>query len=132
MYDLGRQRVANGQIIWTSDTMKVALVLPTYSVNLATHEFVTDLGANILARSPSLSSKTNVAGVLNAANALFASLAGSAFYYLVIFKDTGVDATAPLLSYHDTGTGLGAPGTLPNGADLTVVWDTGASKVLKI
>jgi hypothetical protein len=127
LYDKGREGFLDGSIDFDTDTIKIALVLSTYTVNLATHQFVTDLGANILIRSSALTSKTVAAGVADAADVLFALLAGAAFRYIVIYKDTGSDATSRLIAYLDTATGLP---TTPNGADLTVVWDNTAGLLI--
>jgi hypothetical protein len=47
----------------------------------------------------------------------------------VIYKDTGVSGTSPLIAYIDTGTNF--PVT-PNGGDITVQWSSGASRIFKL
>ncbi|MFM9470045.1 hypothetical protein ACKI1K_46580, partial [Streptomyces scabiei] len=58
LYDLGRQLFLQGGCNWTSDTIKVALLSSGYTVNISTHQYVSDLGANIVARSGALSGKS--------------------------------------------------------------------------
>ena len=48
---------------------------------------------------------------------------------LLIYKDTGTEATSPLIAYIDTATGL--PVT-PNGGNITVTWDNGTNKIFKL
>lgn len=129
LYTLGRQSFLDADIDWSVDTIKVALVGAGYVVNLATDQFVTDLGANIVARSSAFASKTSTAGVADAADVLFAALTGTAVSYAVIYKDTGVDGTSRLIAYLDTITGV--PFT-PSGADVTIAWDNGANKIFKL
>ncbi len=108
-----------GGIGWTTNAIKVAALASGYTFDI-THQFVTALGANIVARSSNLSSKTNTAGVLNSAMAVFAAMTGVRVLYLAVFIDTGSDATSSLLYYIDTATNL--PFT-PNGIDIDVQWD---------
>jgi hypothetical protein len=107
--------------------MKVALLTAGY-VFSAAHKFVTDLGANIVARA-ALSGKTVTNGVADASDITFTALTGLACVYIGIYQDTGVDATSRLVLYDDTITGF--PLT-PSGADVTVQWDNGANKIFKL
>lgn len=129
LYDSSRQKFLEGSIAWLTDTIKVALVKTAYAVNLATDQFVTDLGANILVRSSALTTKTSTAGVADADDVLYAALSGAQVSYIVVYKDTGADATSPLIAYYDTATGM--PFT-PSGGDVTVQWSAGASKMFKL
>ena len=130
LYDPGREGFLDGSIVMSTDTIKVILLKSSYTFSAA-HKFVTDLtpASNEVSRSASgLASKTVTNGVFNAANLTFAALSGSAFSFIVLFKDTGADGTSRLIGYIDTATGL--PCT-PNGGDLTITWDTGANKIFK-
>jgi hypothetical protein len=129
LYDKGRDAFLNGSINWTSDTVKVALInTSTYTVNLSTHQFFSDL-SGVVGTPVALTSKSSSAGVANAATATFAAVTGSASGALVIYKDTGTTTTSPLIAYIDSATGL--PVT-PNGGDITITWDTGSNKVFKL
>lgn len=61
-------------------------------------------------------------GVFDAADTVFTSLTGDQSESLILFKNTGTDATALLIVRWDTATGL--PLT-PNGGNVTVVWAAG-------
>ncbi|AKC41226.1 TPA_asm: hypothetical protein PROPHIMCPROF_73 [Mycobacterium phage McProf] len=131
LYDKGREAFATGGINWTGDTIKVVLVdTGAYTVNLATHQFLSDIPAGArIATSSALGSKTATAGVCDAADVTHPAVAGASIEAAVIIKDTGSAATSPLIAYIDTATGL--PVT-PNGGDINVVWDNGANKIFKL
>lgn len=129
LYDLGRQGFLDGSIDWDTDTIKACLVdTGTYTVNLSTHEFLSDL-SGIVATSGALSSKTVAAGVADAADVTFTAVTGASVEAIVLYKDTGVAGTSRLIAYIDTATGL--PVT-PNGGDISVAWDNGSNKIFKL
>jgi len=131
LYDKGRQKFLEGSIAWLTDDIKVALIdVADYTVNIASHEFLSDVaGAAIVATSSNLTGKTSVGGIANASPAAFAVVSGDPAEALIIYKDSGVAATSPLIAYLDTGTGF--PIT-PSGGSLSVVWDTGSNKIFKL
>src|SRR5690349_13110029 len=122
LYDKGRESFLKGEISWSSDNIKLALLSAGYTPNLSTDQFVTDLGANIVARSGNFTTKTTSAGVADADDEVITSVSGSQVTRIAIFKDTGADATSRLIALIDTATNL--PVT-PNGGDITVQWDNG-------
>lgn len=61
-------------------------------------------------------------GIFDAADTTFTSLSGDQSESLILFKDTGTEATSLLVARWDTATGL--PLT-PNGGNVTVVWAAG-------
>ncbi len=131
LYDKARQRFLEGSFNWNSDTIKALLVdTAAYTVNLSTHEFHSDVsGSAIIATSGAFASKTTTGGAADAADVTFAAVSGASIEAIVIFKDTGVSATSPLIAYIDTATGL--PIT-PNGGDIIVTWDNGANRIFKL
>jgi hypothetical protein len=129
LYGKGREKFLTGDIAWDTDNIKVSLVdTGTYTVVIDTHEFYSDL-SGVVADSGNLASKTVALGVADAADVTFSSVTGSSAEALVIWKDTGVAATSPLIAYIDTATNL--PVT-PNGGDITVAWDSGSNKIFKL
>lgn len=128
LYDKGREAFLAGGINWGSDTIKVCGVSSAYTVNLATHQYLSDV-TNIQATSAALSGKTGTAGVAKASNSLFAAASGSAITKLIVYKDTGTASTSPLIACIDTATGL--PVT-PNGGDINLNWDTGSNGIFKL
>ena len=129
LYGKGREKFLSGDIAWDTDNIKVSLVdTGTYTVAIDTHEFYSDL-SGVVADSGNLASKTVTLGVADAADITLSSVTGSSVEALVIWKDTGVAATSPLIAYIDSGTNL--PIT-PNGGDITVAWDAGANRIFKL
>lgn len=93
----------------------------------ATDDFINDvLSASrvpAIASAPTLGTKTIgtvAAGVFDAADTTFTALTGDAAESLILFKDTGSEATSTLIAFWDTATGL--PLT-PNGGDVTITWN---------
>lgn len=131
LYDKGREGFLDGSIDWDTDTIKVCLVDGAdYTPNLATHDFLDDIaGAGIVATSGALAGKTVTAGVADANDVTLTAVTGDPSEYLVIYKDTGSSATSRLIALIDTATGL--PIT-PNGADINIVWSSGANKIFKL
>ncbi len=114
-------------VAWVADNIKLLFATSGYTVAITTDQFVSIIGGgNIVARSGNFGSKTATLGTANAANVTVTSVSGSAIAYVIIYKDSGVDSTSPLIAYIDTGTGL--PVT-PNGGDIIVAWDTGSNKI---
>jgi hypothetical protein len=117
-------------INWVSDTIKVVLVdVADYTVNLTTHAFLSDIAAGGRVSTGTLASKTNTLGVLDAADTVLTAVTGDPSEAVVVYKDTGTATTSQLICYIDTATGL--PVT-PNGGDITLTWDNGANKIMKI
>tara|TARA_R100001198_G_scaffold87145_1_gene62145 strand:- start:1462 stop:1869 length:408 start_codon:yes stop_codon:yes gene_type:complete len=131
IYGLGREKFLSGSIDMATDDIKCVLVdTATYSVSIDADEFLDDIGAGErVATSGNMSSKTVALGVFDAADITFSAVSGDVSEALVIYKDSGVAATSPLIAYIDTATGL--PVT-PNGGDITVTWDSGANKIFKL
>jgi hypothetical protein len=131
LYDIGRQKFLEGSIAWLTDNIKAVLVdSGAYTRNLATDDFLDDIPAGArIATSSNLASKTSTSGVADAADVVFTAVSGATIEYVVLYKDSGVAATSPLICCVDTATGL--PLT-PNGGDVTVAWDNGANKIFKL
>lgn len=131
LYDLGRQAFLDGDIDWAANDIKVYLIdVADYTVNLATDQFANVIaGAAKVATSGNLASKTSTNGVADAADITFTSVTGDPCEALVIWQDTGNQATSRLIAYIDTATGL--PVT-PNGNNIDVIWDSGANRIFKL
>lgn len=108
-------------------TLKVMAVNATggaeqYAYNAA-HDFLNDVPAGTrVATSGALTGKTYTNGVFDAndLSPAFGSLAGQQFENLIIFDDTGDEATSRVVLILDTATGL--PLT-PNGNNIDITWN---------
>jgi hypothetical protein len=130
LYGLGKQKMLSGSINFSADTIKAALVTTSYTPNLATDEFYSTISANVVGTPQTLGTKTVTLGVFDAADATFSAVAGgSTCLGVVLYKDTGVAGTSPLLALIDTITGFPLA---TNGGDIQIVWDNGAYKIFSL
>lgn len=131
LYDEARKGYLEGQFNWLTDTIKVLLVSTSaYTVNPSTHKFLSDISGSARIAGPiTLTGKTTAGGAADANDATFAAVSGGAIGAIVIYVDTGSEATSPLLAFLDTATGL--PIT-PNGGDIIITWDNGTNKIYKV
>lgn len=110
-----------------ADTIKAMFVdhaddTPAAATDDAIDDIASAARVPAIASCPTLGSKTIgtvAAGVFDAADSTFTALSGDQVESLILFKDTGTEATSLLIAFFDTATGL--PLT-PNGADVTVVY----------
>lgn len=123
----------NGQLSQTTpvdldtDTIKAMFVDHTDDTPTAADDFIDDIVSAgrvpAIASCPALGSRTIgtvAAGVFDAADTTFTALTGDQVESLILFKDTGSEATSKLVARWDTATGL--PLT-PNGGDVVVQWN---------
>ena len=131
LFDFARQRFLEAQINWMTDTIKVILVSTSaYTPQTAVHQYLSDISGSARIAGPvTLTAKATTGGAADAADATFTSVSGATINAIVIYKDTGTEATSPLLAYIDTATGL--PLT-PNGGDVIITWDNGTNRIFKV
>lgn len=130
LYDPGRDAFLNGDIDYTNDTIKVYLVdTDDYSFSAA-HQFLSQVAAGGRVASGALLGVSSAAGVADANDTVLSAVTGDVCEALVLAKDTGVEATSPLIGYIDSAA-AGLPVT-PNGGDITITWDSGANKIFKL
>lgn len=129
LFDKGREGILDTTIAMTGD-IRVMLVKSAY-VFSAAHQFVADLTAgNDNGRSVALATKTYTSGVFDAVDTSITATASAACNALVIFLHTGVDATARLIAYIDTATGL--PFTPAMLQVVNITFDNGANRIFKV
>ena len=131
LYDKARERFLTGQFNWSTDSIKSVLVnTRAYTVSSTSHEFLSDISSSArVSTSGAFTGKTTTGGAADANDITFSSVSGPSIEAIVIYADTGTEATSPLIAYIDTATGL--PIT-PNGGDIIVTWDNGANKIFKL
>ena len=125
------------RVDWTGDTIKVALATSSYTPDQDAHDFYDDLtnevangsgyttgGATLGSKSTSYDSASNETRLIAAASSW--TTASFTARYAVVYKDTGVAGTSPLLGYVD----FGGDETVSSGT-FTITWDA-TSGVLKI
>jgi hypothetical protein len=131
MYDKARQAFLDADIDWSADDIRAILVdTALYTPVQATDTFLTSIaGGARIATSGAFTGKTSTDGVADAADVTFTAVTGATTEAIVIYKHTGSDATARLILFLDTVTGI--PFT-PSGADIIVQWSNGADKIFKL
>lgn len=117
------------RVDWTTDTIKVLLTTATYVPNQDTHNFHDDItnevatgngyttgGETLGTKSLTYDTVSNTVR-LDAADTTWTFTASKTARYAVIYKDTGVSATSPLLGYVDFGADESSSST------FTLQWD---------
>ena len=130
LYPTFKQRLLGADIELENDTIKVALIdTGTYTYSAA-HEFWSSASTALVGTAGTLGTKTIALGVFDAADVTFTGVTGSSVEALIIYKDTGVAGTSPLIAYIDT-VASGLPVT-PNSGNIDVAWDSGASRIFSL
>lgn len=88
---------------------------------------IADLGIVATATLTSPTVGVVAVGVFDAADTTFTAVSGDASEELILWQDTTVDTTSPLICRFDTATGL--PVT-PSGGDITIAWS--ASGIMQV
>lgn len=130
LYAKGAERTLSASVNWLTATIKFALVKNTYPQDLVNDEFYTAISAYVAGTPQTLASKSITNGIFDAGDATFAAVtAGDTLEGGVLYVDTGVAATSPLLAYIDNITGFPL---LTNGGDVIAQWDNGAYKIFSL
>lgn len=129
-YPKGMQKFLEGGIQWVAHDIKVVLVdLAEYTYS-ASHEFLSDVPAGArVATFGNLTGKAATNGVATAANISVAA-SGDQSEALIVYRDTGVAGTSPLICFIDQATS-GLPFT-PNGGLCEITWDAGSNGIFAI
>ncbi len=130
-FDTARQRFLEAQINWMTDTIKVLLVdTGAYTPQTSVHQHLSDIPTSARIAGPvTLTAKSTTGGAADAADITFTAVSGASIEAIIIYVDSGTEATSPLIAFIDTATGL--PIT-PNGGDIIVTWDNGTNKIFKV
>ena len=134
-YQKARTAFAEGRILWRAaggDTFKAILIdTADYTVDIATHEFLSDVPSAARVAIATLTPIAPTDGVLDAADVTFTAVTGDSCEAIIIYQHTGSDATSRLLLYLDSAT-AGLPVTPVGAADIAVTWSNLASKIAKL
>jgi hypothetical protein len=130
-YTYANERFLTGQLDWLTDTFKVLLVdTANYAFAKNVDRHLSDIPtAARIGATAALTGKTATNGVALAGDATATSVTGPSIEAIVIYHDTGNDATAELICYLDTGIGLPWD---PQGANVVIHWDTGPNGIFKL
>ena len=129
-YRKGAEKVLLAQVNFDTDTIKARLVKNTYAQNLSTDEFISSVTEITGSTDQTLANTSVTNGVFDADDITFTAVpAGETSEGVVIYKDTGVEGTSPLLMYIDTITGFPLA---TNGGNVVIQWDNGAYKIVSL
>ena len=131
LYDHGRESFLAGELDFGADTIKVILIdTDDYTANMDTDQFYVDVATvSRVGTATALASKTEVDGVADAADITLATVTGDQSEAILIYEEEAAESDSRLIALIDTATGL--PVT-PNGGDIVIQWDAGASKIFKL
>lgn len=131
LYPKAKERALAGGLNLIAGAVKVQLIdLGAYTYS-ASHEFLSSVPAGArIGTAATLATKSNTNGVFDADDATFSGLVGApTIEALLIYVDTGVEGTSPLVALIDTATGLPIAAGATGG---TVAWDNGANKIFAL
>jgi hypothetical protein len=127
LFDKGREAFLAGDIDYPSDTIKIVAVdTSDYTVDLAAHDFLDDIPSGARIATATLAGKTATSGVADCSDITLTAVSGDAISAAVVYKDTGSEATSPLIAYIELGP------VTPNGMDITLLVDDGPDKLFKL
>jgi hypothetical protein len=133
LYDSGREGFLDGSIDWDTDDIRAILLKTGYSFSAA-HVYVSDLTTASYdnGRSSALSGKTKTAGVADASDITTGlnATAATLTIAVVLYKYNAADASARLICYIDTATGLSF--TPAAGQQVNISWNDGTNKIFKL
>ena len=131
IYPITKKAFLDGGIDLLTDDIRAILVDGADYTYSAVHDFLDDVPAGArVAVSGAMTSKDTTGGVFDAADVTWTSVTGDISEIIILYRHTGVESTSELILYLDTNV-TGIPVT-PNGGDITVTWDSGASKIFAI
>jgi hypothetical protein len=131
LYDEARRLFLEAGINWMTDDIKAILVdAGAYTPNFTSHQHLADIGQSArVTPGVLLTGKATTGGAADANDVTFSAVSGPSIEAIVLYRDSGSDATSTLIAWLDTATGL--PIT-PNGGDIIVTWDNGANKIFRL
>jgi hypothetical protein len=116
----------------TADVRAVLIDQADYTVNLATHEFLSSVPAAArVGTAVALANKSVTGGAFDADDATLTSVTGDQSEAVLLYIHTGSDATARLILLAESDTVTNLPVT-PNGGNINLVWSNGANKIFKL
>jgi len=134
LYNLAFTSLANKEVDWGTDTIKVMLCTSTYVPSQTAHQYKSSItnevaGTGYTAGGATLASKTEaIAGqvkTFDAADTTWSTSTITARYAVIYDAQTAVDATSPLLAYVDFGADV-----ISSAGPFTITWD--AAGILSI
>lgn len=122
-----------GERVWAEGIgtpLKAVLVKNTYVLDLVAHEFASDVLSHAVSDVMAMANVTYTNGALDADDVTFTGVtSGDTCLGIVVFRDTGVAGTSPLMLWIDE---IATFPMLTNGVATLVRWDSGANKIVSL
>lgn len=126
-YNTAKKHLSDNPINWDTDTIICLLLDSTYTPDIDTEEFISDIVAKEAANAnyvrKTLTCTTPTVDTVNdwseydeTTNPTWSSLGAGDLACAVIAKNSGADATSPLICYMEI------VATQPNGGDWQITW----------
>jgi hypothetical protein len=127
LYPKSKAKFLKAQFDLSSPTLNlraIAIKLTAGYTYSSGHEFISDLGANIIKRSNFLTGKAVnlTTGAFDSDDPTLQAVTGSDIEAIILAIDTGSDASSPLVMYQDTNIST-VPFT-PDGSDIRIIVDS--------
>jgi hypothetical protein len=131
LYPKAKEAALGSGMNLASGTVRAILVDTSAYTYSAAHQFLSSVAAGARVGSAvTLASKTLTDGVFDAADISFTGLtAAPSIEAIVLYVDTGSEATSPLIAYIDTATGLP---TSAGASQVDVAWSNGANRIFAL
>lgn len=113
----------------TADVRAILVDTADYTYSAA-HDMLDDVAAAARVATVALSGESWSSAVFDATDATFSSVTGDQSEAVILYIHTGTESTSRLIAYIDSASS-GLPVT-PNGGNITVAWDNGASKIFAL
>jgi len=129
LYPKFKEQLLSGAVNMLTATVKCMLIKNGYTYSTS-HQYVSDISTYDNGRSSALTGKTVTNGVFDADDVSLAATAAVETIGIVLYIDSGDDATSLLVAYIDSATGL--PFTPAAGGQVNIVWDNGAYRIFAL
>ena len=124
--DSYRNGLSTALVNWISDTIKVAAIDLAVFTPTTGMDFRNDVTAGVIAEA-TLSGKTVGSistGTVGHADAVFTSVTGSSIEQILYYKDTGTQASSPLILWNDAFAQV-----VPNGTNIGLLAPSGVYQI---
>lgn len=126
LYPSFKKLLLDGDIDLLTDTIKIVLIDTADYTYSSAHNYLDDVASGArVGTAQTLTNKTTTGGVFDADDAVFPTVTGDPTEAAIIYKDTGSEATSPLIAYIEGSV-------TPNGGNITVQFDSGANKIFAL
>lgn len=118
LYPKAKEGLLGGDIAMDTDNLKAVIVDTATYTYTTSHEFLSDIPVGErVATSANLTGKTITDGTFDSDDIIYTAVTGDPSEAVVLYQDSGSDATSRLIAYIDTATGL--PVT-PDGTNINL------------